>query len=399
VVHGVALFPEIEPEADGFEIRVIGLGRRLYPAFYPRHVTRITRTAQGQYTKPQPHMRKALRYFYDRPGDAAHRQADPVLFRERRQDWLWLWHTNFYAQEPGTLVLNRSVATGGGTRELAYPFRYYSYEVLNTTPDPQEVKVTAAGLVPQVDWHEVSIVVPLMDRAAETDHRKAQALRVLQRREPTLVQDIEARHVQATVPPGRKVRGLAFAHARIEAPEALLDEVVMQLHGLARRPEDPDEPGALLARYRRLYPAAENRKPVLERKTQPSDEVVSEFVLAQAAEDVAARDLEISKQDKIRYEGLAPFAILMSHLAGEAVDRLAQDGEVPVRYEVELEGRADAAQFVYSFEEPTPPEQPIYAGLGEVEEPEEAEPEAGAEAEEAEEEPAQEPTTEEEAIW
>ncbi|MFH0910141.1 MAG: hypothetical protein V1918_01335 [Planctomycetota bacterium] len=374
VVHGVAIFPAIDPEADAFEIRVSGLGREIMPAYYPGQLMKFALGENGTYPQPTPRLRKALRYFYDRPGDATNRKQDKVRLHSHRSEWIWMWSTEIYPRQSQVFVLNRILRDGDEKRTLTYLYRYFRYEIFNSTADPQEIEVLAAGLAPVIDWHGIRLVAAMEDPSGDFDHRKGQVLRSLRESDPDLVPDTGSRHVKGTILPGRKAAGLSIISLSLRDPQALLQEGIGQLRQLATNAsEEEDRDNPLLRAYREIYPRAEESKPLLLQKAPPSDQALRTLILGQADQDLVEKGVEITDQDIVNYRDLVPFAVLIGALANERIEDLDAQGIMPVTFSVFQQGAKDSACFEALFAQAAPSEGVIESQLettGEFVEPE-----------------------------
>ncbi|MHC4887685.1 MAG: hypothetical protein ACYTGH_21610, partial [Planctomycetota bacterium] len=220
-LFGLAIFPQIDPLADSFEVRLSGLGRRIMPSYYPGHLLKLG-------PRPDAKLKKVLRLFYERPGDERDRPKDEIRFVSRRSEWLWLWANEFYPMQPESFTLKRSVDQETG-KPLAYEYRYFSYELFNSTPDPKQVRVLKAGLAPKVRWHGVDLVVKMLEKTGEQPFRLRQAVRAIAKAEGDEFPAEEVRVVNTTVAPGKLAKGVAVVEWGVSNAEELLKSVTAHL--------------------------------------------------------------------------------------------------------------------------------------------------------------------------
>jgi len=331
IVLGVAIFPEIDPRADAFEIRVSGLGRRIVPSYYPGHLMKLGLPYDAK-------LRKVFRFFYTRPGDQRDRHLDDVYFSSRKSEWIWLWASEIYPRLSEEIVIERS-------QGLKYLYRYIPYEVFNSTPDPQELRIIAAGLAPQVEWHGCELVVKMVEDATTQDFHQSQAVRKLRTQGVADLKD-DQRHVSGVIEPGRLAKGVAVVRWGVSDPRPVLAKVIDELRLSALTGVGLNRDDALVKKYLELWGPENDTTSILDRKPLPSNEVVRKLVIDQAAGELAGNGLEVSEADSRRYNALAPFAVLLNELARVELERLEKESRIPMVFRARSKDVTETARIV-----------------------------------------------------
>jgi hypothetical protein len=340
MVHAVAIFPAIEQEADSFEIRLLGLGERLVPSYYPGYL----RQAGGTY---EPNLRKALRFFYERLGDDLNRQTDPIRLVDERDEWLWMWSSEVYPLGLESFTVERS-------QGLKYHYRYFPYEVYNSTPDERTLDVRRVGLAPTVVWHGVEMVAEMTEDVESPDFWQNQAVLALRQQIPGVVPD-GPRHVSGVVEPGRVVRGLAVVRWGVRNVDALLEQVAVHLRAVAMVGSPSEKNDPLTQAYLSLA-GSDVKETAWERNPLPGDAEVRRVILEQAAKEVEADALKVTDSDRRRYGDAAPFAVLVNYLAEKELRRLSDLDRNAVVFSVAADGIEDRSRFVRLYTEAVLPE-------------------------------------------
>ncbi|MBN1257757.1 MAG: hypothetical protein JXA52_08645 [Planctomycetes bacterium] len=343
IVRVVAIFPEIDPTSDAFEMRILGLGQRMVPSYFPGHLINLE-------NKHEPRLRKSLRYFYKRPGDPLRRESDTIIFDSKKEEWLWMWTTDIYPQQSGQVFVERS-------QGLSYEFRYFPYEIFNSTPQEQHLKVMEVGLNPGIKWHGIPLSIPMIEEEGNDLVLHKQAVAVLREQEPDLFPQDSSRNVDTILQPGKKVAGVALVRWGVADAEGLLQTVIsnLYLNGMATTDANADNP--LGQGYVKLLEAerdAEDQYPPL-----PSKEALTAMVLTQAEKELAEQGVEISIDDERRYEKLAPFAVLINTLALQEIETLEEAGRIPVTFTIMLGEAEDSASITGRFDVPSPEEKDV----------------------------------------
>ena len=339
-VRGVAIFPEIDPFSDAFEIRVLGLGKRFRPRYDPGALY-----MPG--TQYEAHLRKAMRFFYERPGDDTAREQDSIYFNRRSAEWIWMWYMDLYPTAPARFV------TVQRSEGLSFDYVWFPYALLNSTSTPQTIEMLEAGLSPRVAWHNLSITLDMTDRH-DTDFWKIQAMRQIRAEMPGILPE-EGTPYKAvgTVEPGteKMLKGVAVMRWGVASPAELLKSLVKQMHARAFSPTEADRTDPLFKAYMAMRAPEEKDTRIWERPELPADAVVQDLILKQAADELAAAGISMTPADEKRYGALASFTLLMNHLARQNLDHLQDEKNaiLPVRFVALWNGIADEVQVMRRY--------------------------------------------------
>lgn len=356
-VHAMAVFPAIDPEADELEVRIQGFGR-VVPAYFPGYLLK-----RGAHYEPR--LRKVRRFLYARPGDPLRRETDPIKLVAKRDEWLWLWSMEIYPERAESFKVER-------TQGLVYEFRYFPYQVYNSTPDPRKLEVLEAGLAPRVKWNGMHLNLTMTEDVGSPDFWQTQAVKTLQGLRPGVFPAEGERHVQTTIKPGRIEEGVAIVRWGVENPAMLYEDLVNQLRAFAPTYTDQQirervgaqeaGPSGYVDEYRlvKAYRAAlpETDQP-WHRQPLPSDEAIREMVLEVCRTELQGLGVSVSEADERRYGVLAPFAVRMNQLAAAQIAAQEAEGRIPVYFAVRADGVVDTARFAHLFEGERPEEQEI----------------------------------------
>lgn len=337
-VDGVAIFQDVDPEADKFEIRVMGLGKRIVPSYYPGHILKAGLPYKAK-------LRKALRFAYERPGDAATRAAAKVTLVSRTNEWVWLWANEIYPMRSQAFTLERSIDGDDGETKLVYNFKYFPYEIFNSTPDKRSISVKEAGISVKVKWQGMPLYVNIVEDAEKTDFRKSQALKKLKEMEPDYFAEGNSRHVNGEIEPGKKASGIALIRWGINNPQKSIASLIESIRIAGVGAAEKDE-SKLISRYRELLKSGSGKQNgVISDLSTVSDDDMANLVLSQAKEDLEAEGISIDKSEKTRYGEYAPFAVFINSLAEKELERMKESGRMPVYFAAKIGQTTDSARF------------------------------------------------------
>ncbi|GHV20355.1 hypothetical protein AGMMS49959_07500 [Planctomycetales bacterium] len=162
-VNGVAIFSGLKPQTREFEIRVVGLGQRLRPNYFPDRLIYAPReTTNSQKAMSRPLLRRAMRFFYHKIGQSGEAQLDNIIAVRRANDWLWAWSLQVYLGRFRELELERNPELAD-IAPLKRRYVYFPYFIGNHTPDDREFRVRDAGIFADVEWGGEKIRVVAFD--------------------------------------------------------------------------------------------------------------------------------------------------------------------------------------------------------------------------------------------
>lgn len=348
VVHGVAIFPEVDSFADAFEIRVMGLGKRFRPSYDPGQLF----FSNEQYGA---NLRKCMRFFYTRPGDETARERDNIYFDRRSQEWLWLWYMDLYPTAPVALQeLTRTIEVSKGeNKELKLTYAYVPYTVLNSTRTAQPFTVEAAGVFLSVKWNDMPLMIDMLDDQT-TDFWKIKAMRKIREAHPNLLpKEGEPYHADGEVVPGAEkgLKGVAVFKWGLSSPALAMREMVKQVHARGFSPAKSDEENPLVKAYRALMKQESDDTKIWNRPELPSNEQVQALILKQAEEDVKTYGITIGETEKQQFGDLAAFTCLMNYLAKQKLDQLQakENSIVPLHMIARWNGISDEVRVVRRY--------------------------------------------------
>jgi hypothetical protein len=332
----IAIFPDIDRAADAFEIRITGLGKRIVPSYYPGHILKAGLDYDAR-------LRKALRLFYSRPGDKANRDFAKIKLEKRKSEWLWMWANEIYPMKPEAFSLIRNVETDKGEIELKYNYRYFPYEIFNSTPDTQKIEVLKAGLAPNINWQGIRFRAVMQEDAVSANFRKSQAIAQLKAQSPGLIQG-EKRHVNGEIKPGDKAPGVVIVRWGISNAKELFNYVVstLMVDGVMPATEKDSE---LLKEYRTLIKKDETASKWAS-AIPPKENKVEALVLKYAKMENEKNGVEITKTNKDRYAKLAPFAVMVNNLAAKEIEKESSGGRISVCFTTKYNDTIDSATFM-----------------------------------------------------
>ncbi len=353
MVDAVAIFPQIDVNCDRFEVRVLGLGRRVQPTYYPGHLLKEGLRANAK-------LRRAIRYFYERLGDPLHREIDRIREIDNRGEWLWLWSTDIYPLESDSFIVKRS-------QGLEYEYRFFPYEVFNSTAQDRRMEVLEAGLAPRVRWHGIALTLAMLEDVRNHDFWQKQAVSTLRQTHGHLFPG-EGQHVNGEVPAGKLRKGVTVVRWGVENAEDLLREVSAKLRVMGLTAGDGDADNPLVQAYVEAGDLSGEAK--WRRQPLPSEEEVRSIILAQCRKEMEQRAIDLTEADERRYGELAPFALLLNALADDEIRRQQNIRRVPVYYTVSTADIVDSARFekLYAAGRPTEREKELVVEITDPEE-------------------------------
>lgn len=398
-IEGVAIFPDFDKQARVIEIRVYGLGNRIVPTYEPGSLLYTYYLPADN--RLDPSLRRAFRFSYRRFGQSGEAYLDPIQLEWKKCDWIWLWSTQIFAQSCRFVTVKRH---SGLEREYAY----IPYKVWNNTNTPQPFEVRKASLIVRIDWRGERIALQMEDIGTADSYWKTQALQAITERvekdeEAAIVEErelikygdvheevtarvaedkalkakilptSEERHVRGELTPGNYALGLIIVRWGVEDIEASIRPLIQRLRLRAiTRPrengENTPEPSPLQKSYHELRTPTEEKATWLQ-PPEPTDEQVKEMLVKLASEDLQAKGVEPSEDEKQRYGSLAPLGALWNLLAKEMLEkRMAgednqiggPDGMIDTYYEVVWDKVIDQATIPTQFANLLPkPRQPF----------------------------------------
>jgi hypothetical protein len=336
-VNGIAIFEGVDPDADNFEILVTGLGKRIVPSYYPGHILKAGLPYDAK-------LRKAIRFKYARPGDAATRAISKVKLISRKNDWIWLWANEIYPMKANDLILERNVETDDGTKKLVYNYKYFPYEIFNSTPESRIINISKAGISLKLKWQGLSFSVNMIENVSQNNFRKSQAINKLKTIEPDYFGNDSSRHVNGEIKPGKIAKGIALMKWGVSDPTEIIKNLVNNIRINAEFLDNSKS--KVIQDYKKIKGELTNAKSGLLTNTKTvSDENIIKLILNQSEEDLKEKEISPSDADIQRYGSLANFAVLINNLSENKLNELSESGRMSVYFAVKVDNITDSARF------------------------------------------------------
>ena len=381
MVEAVAIFPRLDPNVRTFEIRVYGMGYRFNPRYQPGELLffgddRNPKTDNLANIK-NASLRRAYRFSYRRTGVTGEDHIDNISLEQKRADWVWVWPSRIYMGKFRKLIVDR---VSGLKRE----YRYLPYRVWNNTTSPQDLRITQAGMNFYLNWRGHPIRLRMYDIGDADDFWKTQVERTVkasvtsgesrifaeanehagfQKGTDEETADLDAkgkiiptgtRHVRKILDPMEIAKGLIIIRWGPEEVTSVVNKIATDLYSQALVGKSRKDDG-LYAKYQELRPAVPENTPAWKRLPEPDKGRVIKMLVDLAREDLQARNIEVSDDQKRRYHKLAPIGALLTALASErAQKRAAENSTVDVFFEVEWDRVVDRCAFPVAFNRPVP---------------------------------------------